>query len=291
MLKYSKSEKVFEIFLYIILGIIAFTTIYPFIHSFSISLSDRGEALRTGWHFYPKKVDLESYRRVLSSSQIWIGYANTIFRTVVGTFLSILFTIFAAYPLSKKYLPFRSFFISMIFFTMLFGGGMIPTFILIKDIGLYNNRWVYILPGIANAYNTFVMINFLKNIPASLEESARIDGAADIKVLFKIVIPLSTPVIATMALWNGVGHWNSFMDNLLYVTEKDKFVLQEVLRQILIQDRTDSFAALLKTVEKPPAGESLKMATVMVSIIPVIIAYPFLQRYFEKGVLLGSIKG
>lgn len=291
MVKHSGNEKIFDVFLYLVLGFIAFTTIYPFLHTLSISLSDRGEALRVGWHFYPRKMDLEAYRRVIFSQQIWTGYANTVFRTVAGTFLSILFTIFAAYPLTKKYLPFRNFFMTMIFFTMLFGGGMIPTFLLIKEIGLYNNRWVYILPGIANAFNTIVMMNFLRNIPASLEESARIEGATDIKVLFRIVIPLSTPVIATMALWNSVGHWNSFMDNLLYVTEKSKFVLQEVLRQILIKNRTDSFSTLVKTIENPPAGESMKMATVMVSIIPILIAYPFLQRYFEKGVMIGSLKG
>lgn len=291
MIKRTRGEVAFDICAYIVLALVAFTAIYPFIHALSISFSDRGEALRSGWHFYPRRISLDAYRKVFSSPLIWVGYSNTIFRTVVGTALSLLFTAFAAYPLSKRYFPGRNAFLYIILFTMLFDGGMVPTYLLIKDLKLLNSRWVYILPGVANAFNTIVMLNFFRSIPDSLEESACIDGASELRVLFSIVLPLSIPVMATIGLWVAVGHWNAFMDNLLYVTDRNKVVLQEVLREILIEERQDSFVAMLKNMEAPPPAESVKMASIVVSIVPVLIAYPFLQKYFVKGIMIGSIKG
>ncbi|MWV44333.1 ABC transporter permease subunit [Paenibacillus sp. HJL G12] len=275
--------------IYLTLSILALIVVYPFIHVLSVSFSGRGEALRSGFHFYPRDFEWQAYRELLDYPLIWSGYANTLFRMVVGTTLTLLVTVCAAYPLSRPDLPMKRVLVMLLLFTMIFDGGIVPQYLLIKELHLLNTRWVYVLPSAANAFNVLVMISFFRSIPDALIEAARIDGARDLRILFRILLPLSIPSLVTIGLWNLVYHINSFMDNLLYVTDSSKFVLQQVVRQILIESKLDPFTTATLTI--PPAPESLKMAAVIVSSLPVIVLYPFLLKYFEKGTMIGSVKG
>ncbi|WP_199620912.1 carbohydrate ABC transporter permease [Paenibacillus alkalitolerans] len=285
----SFREKTVDCIIYILLALLAFIVVYPFIHVVSISLSDRGEALRTGFHFYPQSFSLEAYRDLFAYPFVWTGYGNTLFRMAAGTALTLLVTVFAAYPLSRPEFPCKRLFVLLVLFTMIFDGGIVPNYLLMKELHLLNSLWVYVLPHAANAFMVLVMISFFRSIPGSLVEAARIDGARDLRILFRIVLPLSVPVLITVGLWSLVFHVNAFMDNLLYVTDKSLFVLQQIIREILIENKLDEFTT--STNPNPPAPESLKMASVVVSVLPVLILYPFLLRYFEKGTMIGSVKG
>lgn len=276
-------------FIYIVLGILAIIVVYPFIHVLSVSLSGRGEALRSGFHWIPRDLTLTPYKELLTYPFIWKGYSNTLFRMVVGTALTLIVTVCAAYPLSRNEMPWKRVLVLLLLFTMIFDGGIVPNYLLIKELNLLNTRWVYVLPHAANAFQVLVMISFFRSIPDALIEAARIDGARDLRILIRIILPLSVPVLVTIGLWSLVYHINAFMDNLLYVTDQSKFVLQQIVRQILIENRLDPFTTAVNEI--PPAPESLKMAAVIVSALPVLVMYPFLLRYFEKGTMIGSVKG
>ncbi|UKS28375.1 carbohydrate ABC transporter permease [Paenibacillus sp. HWE-109] len=275
--------------IYIVLGVLAIIVVYPFIHVLSVSLSGRGEALRSGFHWIPRDLTLTPYKELLTYPFIWKGYSNTLFRMVVGTTLTLIVTVCAAYPLSRKEMPWKRALVLLLLFTMIFDGGIVPHYLLMKELHLLNTRWVYVLPQAANAFQVLVMISFFRSIPDALIEAARIDGARDLRILTRIMLPLSVPVLVTIGLWSLVYHINAFMDNLLYVTDQTKFVLQQIVRQILIENRLDPFTTAVNEI--PPAPESLKMAAVIVSALPVLVMYPFLLRYFEKGTMIGSVKG
>ncbi|WP_409340358.1 carbohydrate ABC transporter permease [Paenibacillus sp. MBLB4367] len=275
--------------IYVVLGILAIIVVYPFIHVFSVSLSGRGEALRNGFHWIPRQPTFVPYRELLTYPFIWTGYGNTLFRMAVGTLLTLIVTICAAYPLSRREFPWKRVLVMLLLFTMIFDGGIVPNYLLMKELHLLNTRWVYVLPHAANAFQVLVMISFFRSVPDALIEAARIDGARDLRILTRIILPLSMPVLVTIGLWSLVYHINAFMDNLLYVTDQTKFVLQQIVRQILIENRLDPFTTAVNEV--PPAPESLKMAAVIVSAFPVLVLYPFLLRYFEKGTMIGSVKG
>ncbi|TLS51132.1 carbohydrate ABC transporter permease [Paenibacillus antri] len=283
------SDRIFLGLIYIVLGALALVVVYPFVHVLSVSLSDRGEALRAGFHFYPRVLDLEAYKELLTYPYIWSGYANTLFRMAVGTVLTLLVTVCAAYPLSRPEFPYKRTLVLLLLFTMIFDGGIVPNYLLMRELHLLNTLWVYVLPHAANAFQVLVMISFFRSVPDALVEAARIDGAKDLRILFRIMLPLSIPSLVTIGLWSIVFHINAFADNLLYVSDQSKFVLQQVIRQILIENRLDPFTTATNVV--PPAPESVKMAAVIVSAFPVLALYPFLLRYFEKGTMIGSIKG
>ncbi len=276
-------------FIYIVLGVLALIVVYPFIHVLSVSLSGRGEALRSGFHWIPRDLTLTPYKEMLTYPFIWKGYSNTLFRMVVGTAITLIVTVCAAYPLSRNEMPWKRVLVMLLLFTMIFDGGIVPHYLLMKELHLLNTRWVYVLPNAANAFQVLVMISFFRSIPDALIEAARIDGARDLRILTRIILPLSVPVLVTIGLWSLVYHINAFMDNLLYVTDQSKFVLQQIVRQILIENRLDPFTTAVNEI--PPAPESLKMAAVIVSALPVLVIYPFLLRYFEKGTMIGSVKG
>ncbi|MNI25849.1 Inner membrane ABC transporter permease protein YcjP [compost metagenome] len=282
-------DKLAVSFIYIALGILAVIVVYPFIHVLSVSLSSRGEALRSGFHWIPMQPTFSAYRELLTYPFIWTGYGNTLFRMVVGTALTLLVTVCAAYPLSRKEFPWKRVLVMLLLFTMIFDGGIVPNYLLMKELNLINTRWVYVLPQAANAFQVLVMISFFRSIPDALIEAARIDGARDLRILTRIMLPLSMPALVTIGLWSLVHHINAFMDNFLYVTDQSKFVLQQIVRQILIENRLDPFTTAVNEI--PPAPESLKMAAVIVSTLPVLVMYPFLLRFFEKGTMIGSVKG
>ena len=216
---------------------------------------------------------------------------TTIMRTLIGTTLNIAVTTLLAYPLSKQYYPPRKALTALIVFTMWFSGGLIPSFLLNKSLGLLNNFWVYILPSMVNAFNLIVMRNFFSQIPDSLEESAKLDGANDLRVFFSIYLPLSTAAIATITLFYAVYHWNSWFDSMLYMNRKEMWTMQYTLRQLIDSATVTDITVVGSAMDFIPPAETVRMATIVIATVPILCVYPFLQKYFVKGMLVGSVKG
>jgi putative aldouronate transport system permease protein len=252
-------------------------------------------ATKGGLHLWPKDFTTDNYFKVFTNNFIWNGYKNTLIRTLIGTPLSLFVTALGAYPLAKKFFPHRTFWTLLIVFTMFFSGGLIPSYLLVKSLGLIDKYAVMIIPGLTSAFNIVIMRNFFMALPEEIEESCMIDGAGRWRIFLTIVLPLSTPILATVALWLAVGHWNAWFDVLLYITDERKFVLQIVLRRIIItgtQQMMDLTTAGTTFVEETLSSpEGLKAASIYVATIPILCVYPFIQRYFVKGILIGSLKG
>lgn len=280
---------------YLILGLFCLSIVAAFWHLLCISLSPSHIATKGGMLLYPKEFTLDNYKKVIDNRFIWQGYYNTILRTLVGTVSQLFFSAMGAYVLSKRFFPNRSFWTLLIVFTMFFSGGLIPTFLLVKNLGLMNSFFSMILPGFISAYNLIIMRNFFQSLPEEIEESCMIDGAGRFRIFFSIIIPLSTPILATVALWLAVGHWNSWFDVLLYITDDTKFTLQIVLRRIILSGSREivemSSSTTLADLEMQSSPEGLKAASIFVTTLPILCAYPFLQKYFVKGIMIGSLKG
>jgi putative aldouronate transport system permease protein len=290
-MRQSTGEKLFGVFNMLVLGMVALLCLYPFIYTLTISLSTATEASREGFHFYPKEISLTSFKVVLSNPDIVTGFKNSVVRTVLGTILTLLATCVAAYPLSRREMPHRSLITFVIVFTMLFGGGMVPGYLLIKKLGLINTVWVLVVPGMLSAFNIIVVKNFFQSLPESLIESARMDGAGEWRILFQIFIPLSKPVLATVALWSAVAHWNAWFDAMLFITDDSKQVLQTFLQRIVIESGTRMMElGINNTAVLSFTAETIKAATIIVTILPIICVYPFVQKYFIKGIMLGGVK-
>ncbi|GGD90433.1 carbohydrate ABC transporter permease [Paenibacillus nasutitermitis] len=287
------SEKIGDAFLYGGMSILMIVTLYPFWSQIVLSLQEGASAYSTGFMIFPHKISFEAYRLAFHYSPLWTGYLNTIIRTVLGVVLILVFTALTAYPLSKKDLPFNRAFTGFLLFTMLFSGGLIPNYLLIKNLGLLNSVWSLVLPGMISAFNVLIMRNFFRAIPESLEESARVDGAGYIRIFASVVLPLSLPVLATVALWVGVGHWNAWFDSLIYIADSKKQVLQVVLRKIVIENDTSNMTAMIQKMgsQSKYTGRQLQSTVIIISIIPMLVIYPFVQKYFVKGVMVGAIKG
>lgn len=290
--KRTVGDIIFESFLYLFMTILVIVFVYPLWEVMVKSFSSPQFSRSLGLKLIPDQFNLSSYKKIFEDDLIAIGYMNTLIRVLGGTSLTVLVTYFAGYALSKKSLPFRKSILLFIMFTMFFSGGLIPTYLQIRNLGLLEKRWALILPAMASAWNLIIARNFIMTIPASLEECAFIDGASPLKVLFKIMMPLSLPIIAVLALWSAVGHWNAWFDALIYVRGRDKMVLQLILRRILIDQSEELMKdGILTLMQDETSPESVKSAIIMVSTVPIILVYPFLQKYFVKGVLVGSIKG
>jgi putative aldouronate transport system permease protein len=239
----------------------------------------------------PLGFDLQAYQRVITNPMVGYGYRNTLFIVIAGTTLNVLMTTLAAYALSRKKLYFKNFVVFLITFTMFFSGGLIPTYLLVRmTLGLKDNLLALILPNAMSAYNMIIMRTSVAAIPDSMEESAKIDGANDFTVLFRIIVPLSLPVIAVMILFYSVAHWNAWFSAMLYIDKRSLFPLQLVLREILIANSTNEMMTNVSMEEKAYVGETIKYSTIMVATLPILCVYPFLQRYFVQGVMIGAIK-
>jgi len=281
-----------SVILYFTLTILIFICLYPFLNVLAYSLSGYNAVLSGRVTFYPIDFNLSAYKQILGRTQIWVAMRTTLLVTLMGTATSLVLTIFAAYALSRNYLPGRSFFTGLILFTMYFSGGIIPTFLVVKGLGLFDTLGALFIPQAVNVFNFIVMRTFFRELPKSLEEAAKIDGASEFQVLFKVVLPLSLPIIATISLFYAVGYWNSYFDALLYIQDPDKYTLQLRLRSLLFgEELNTSGRPNLEGIGTEVMSQSLKMATVAVSTIPIIVVYPWLQKYFVKGVMIGSIKG
>ncbi|TBL69387.1 carbohydrate ABC transporter permease [Paenibacillus thalictri] len=291
-MKDTKGEKLFFVFNYFMLCIVGLSCLLPLIHTLSVSLSD-AHAVRSGFvSLWPSGFSLESYKSLISGTPVVRAFQNSLLITVVGVVLSMVFTVMAAYPLARKSFYLRRFLTLAIVFTMLFSGGIIPTFLLIKELGLINSYWSIWLPGLVSAYNMLVLKSFLENIPAEIEEAARIDGCSELGLLTRIVLPLSLPVIAALTLFYGVHYWNIFMSVLLYIQNVEMHNLT-----VMVQQMVNSQSLLIEINKQQPddlsdiTPEGIKSAGIIVMVLPMLIVYPLLQKYFVKGVMIGAIKG
>jgi putative aldouronate transport system permease protein len=286
------SDKIIDVIIHILLIFSAFITLYPFIYVLSMSISSPDEVMKQNIILFPKGFSIESYKIVFKNKMFWQSYYNTIWYTVVGTTINVVMTIIAAYPLSKKRFIHRNFFMLMISFTMFFGGGLIPLYILVSILGMYNTRWAIVIPGAVSAWYVIITRTFFQSIPESLEESAIIDGASDYKILTQIYLPLSKAILAVLVLFHAVGHWNSFFSAMIFLSDGSKQPLQIYLRRILIEVSAEIQRNLPgSSYERAAYGIQLKYSSIIVTILPIICVYPFLQKYFVKGVMIGSIKG
>jgi putative aldouronate transport system permease protein len=280
-------DKIFDAFNWIFLIFLAVITLYPFWDSLVISLVPIQEYINTSIHIWPKNLQFDAYVYMFNMPMLWNSYANAIFVTVIGTVVNMFMTIMTAYVLSKKHLRGRNLTMMLIIFTMLFTGGMIPNYIIINNLGMLNSLWSLIFPTAINTFFMIILMNFFFSVPEGLEESAKIDGCNDFGILFRIVIPLSMPAIATITLFYAVARWNEYFYAVLYISDQSKWVLQVFLRAMLFENE----AAAQSGGDSPNLlGEPIKMATIMISTIPVLLIYPFFQKHFAKGVTLGGVK-
>ena len=288
--KRSTGDKIFGYVNVAILILFCAIILYPLLWIVSGSFSDP-YALMTGQvHLLPVNPTLKMYKIVFQHPDIWTSYRNTIVYTVVGTVISVVLTSLAAYPLSRSDFFGKPFFTAVLMITMFFSGGMIPTFLLVQQLHMLDTIWAIVLPGSMSVYNTIVMRTFfMTTIPKELEDSASLDGANDIQFFWKIVLPLSKAIMAVMVLFYGVGYWNSWFSAFLYMSSRDRYPLQLILREILIQGSTNLNGG--GGADNDLIGEGIKFATMVVATVPIMCLYPFLQKYFTKGVMIGSLKG
>ncbi len=273
--------------------VFALLILYPFWQVFLLSFSDGREATTLGFHLWPQSWSNEAYRFLLSSGEIMRPYMNSILRTVFGTALEVLITILVAYPLSKKELPFRGWMTTYFIIPMFFGGGLIPTYLIIRSLGLLDNFLVLILPGAVAVFSIIIMRNYFMSLDVALEESAHMDGAGYMTLLFKIILPVSTPVLATISLWAAVEHWNAWFDAMIYIRDRNLTVIQVIMREMLmsVSDVSNDLMFDNNTNQAKLAMNNVRSAIALISIGPIILVYPWLQKYFVKGIMLGSIKG
>lgn len=280
----------------LLLSLLSLSIILPLLNILVLSFNGGKDTAMGGVYFWPRAFTFNNFIEVFSDNRIINGYVITIARTVIGTTASVLLTGMAAFALKKKDLPGRTPMLFVIFFTMLFSGGIIPNYMLIKGIGLKNNFLVYIIPGLYSAWNIIIMRTFFEGISVSLEESATIDGAGYFRIFWQIILPLSKPVIAVVALFNGVGHWNDWFSGAFYVQDAGlkpvSTILQEMLtQQMKLKNLMTNSNMNAVSAQRAVTGDSLKMATVVVTMAPIMAVYPFIQKYFAKGVMIGAVKG
>lgn len=294
--KKSYADKIFDVINVAIMIILLIIFAWPLWFVVIASFSNPNEVWNGNVIIYPKGFTLAAYEAVLEYKSIWIGYRNTIFYTVVGTLINLIMTVCAAYPLSRKDFVARNFFMIMFMLTMYFGGGLIPSYLVVNKLGLVNTPWAMIIPGACSIYNVIITRTyFINSIPESLKDAADLDGANSFQVLMKIVLPLSKPILAVIGLYYAVGHWNDYFSALIYINNTDLLPLQSFLRDLLLSNKltVDKLAGMdaAAAEAKMHLAQTLKYSAIIVSTVPVLCIYPFIQKYFVKGVMIGSVKG
>lgn len=290
-MKDTMSEKIFYILNYFILTIAGLCCLFPLLHIVALSLSGSEAVMSGKVSIWPVEFSIESYLLMLKGTSIVNAFKNSILITLVGVLLSMTATILAAYPLSRKYFYARNFFTMLIVFTMLFRGGLIPSYLVVKSLGLVNNYGSLWLPGLISTYNMLVLRTFFQNIPEELEEAARMDGCSEVRLIIQIFLPLSLPCIVTLCLFYAVGYWNSFMNVLIYINETSKFNLSVLVNQMIRNQSLLDPTYIQAEDISMATPEGIRAAGIMVMVVPMLLVYPFLQRFFVKGVMLGSVKG
>ena len=299
-IKKTTEDIIINSIVYFICALVFVATVYPFYYCIVISFNEGTDAALGNIFWWPRKATLENYDTVFKNKQLMPAFGVSLARTLLGTFLSVLFTGIIAYSLSHKELVFRNFYFTVLIIAMYFGGGIIPFFLLLKFLKLYDTFWVYIVPSLFGVWNCILMMNFFREIPASLEESARIDGASDITIFFRIIIPVSMPILATIALFNGVGHWNDWFATAFYTKSRSlqtaAYQLKEIISRsnltaIMQNQNVESKERQMQGAMQNFTAETIRMATMVITVFPITVVYPFLQKYFVKGIMIGSVKG
>lgn len=269
-------------------------TLYPLIYVVSMSISDPIAATRGDVWLYPVGFDLAAMKKVLDDPGLWVYYSNTIWYTLVGTACGIVVTTLAAYPLSRKEFAYRGFFNKFVMITMFFNGGIIPTYLVVsRNLGLSNNRWVIVILALTTAWYIMITKSFFASLPDELVESARLDGASELRTFIQVILPLSKPILAVLALYQAVGHWNSYFNHQLYLTEKKLHPLSLYIRKVVMQNDISNLMGsdLMMTADEILSSLQVKYAVIVVSVLPMLIIYPFISRYLEKGLMIGAVKG
>jgi putative aldouronate transport system permease protein len=287
--KKIKENRVFNVFNIIFMSLFALVIIFPIWDIVVASFSSPDSLSKPGIRVWPEEFSLESYKLVFQDDTIWNAFLISILKTVVGVITHVMFTAMVAYGMSKKDLFGRNIYTALGIGTMFFSGGMIPTYLLMKELGLLDSFWVYILPSLFSYYDMIILMNFFREIPDSLEESAKIDGAGVWTIFLKIILPLSTPVLATIALFNGVYQWNDYMTAKLYISNEALYPIQMKLYEIIVQTQAQTMQTATSVVI-PTSSESIQLATIVIATVPIVLVYPFLQKYFIKGMMIGAVK-
>lgn len=292
--KKQVSDWVIDIVIAIVLAAIVFMVVYPMWFIIIASFSDQHAVSAGQVRIFPKGISLYGYQKLFSDARIWTGYKNTIMYAVLGTLLNLVVTMPAAFAMSRREFKPRRVLMFLLTFTMFFSGGMIPSYLLIKSLGMLNSMWVFIIPGAMSVWNLIIARSFFEtSIPEDLHDAAQIDGLSYFGYFMKIVLPLSTAILAVIGLYYFVGHWNDYFTGLIYVNEQDKLPLQNVLQQILLANQTNQMGqdSALSGVEAQQFADQIKYGVIIVATLPLLVIYPFLQKYFEKGVMIGAVKG
>ena len=291
--KLPAEDKVIMVIGYAILILFCIAIVFPMIYIILASFIDPVTLQNQGLTFDFSKWTTTAYERVLSNGQIWIGFKNAVIYSVVFTVRSLVVTLLAAYPMSRSDFKGKGFFSLIFMITMFFGGGLIPTYLLISSLGMLDTIWAIVLPGAFGVYNMIIARTYYQGIPKDLQEAAEIDGANEMVYFFRVLLPVCTPIIATIAMWNFVGMWNSYFDAMIYLNSASKQPLQLVLRSILIQSQPEPgmVSDMQSTAQRAQLAELLKYATIIISSIPLLVMYPFFQRYFDSGIMAGAVKG
>ncbi|MCE3202249.1 carbohydrate ABC transporter permease [Paenibacillus sonchi] len=290
VVKEDIDSRIFDAINIIVLFLVTVVIVVPLWNVIISSLSSGKALAEGGFIFWSKEFSLENYRAVFNDNTIWQSFLVSISKTFAGVITHVFFCAMIGYGLSKRYIKGRKLYVAMGVITMFFSGGMIPTYLLIKSLGLLNSFWVYIIPALFSYYDVVILMNFFRNVPDSLEESAKIDGAGDWRIFLKIFIPLSMPAMATIALFNGVGQWNDFMTTKLYITNQALYPLQMKLYEIIVQSQTQSMQNIGGSAVIETTTKGVQLATIVITTLPIVVIYPLLQRYFISGMMLGAVK-
>ena len=290
-IKVSAGEHAFNAVNYVVLFLLMLLMVYPLLYVVLASISEPGKlAMSKGLMFKPQGFSMAAYRAVKNNPMIGSSYLNTLLIVVCGTSINLFMTSLCAFVLSREGIPYKKVMTLFVMFTMFFGGGLIPRYLVVSELGLVDSYLALLLPNAINAYNMIIMRTSFEAVPRSLEESAQIDGANEFVVLLRIILPLSMPVVAVMLLFYGVGHWNNWFSAVVYIRHRSKYPLQLILREILIENEVSSMTTDVGSLDKEAISETIKYATIVVATVPILCIYPFLQKYFAKGVMIGAIK-
>jgi len=276
---------------YTLIGLISLVCVFPFFYVFSVSFTDPKVYVPLKFYLFPEKWSLESYRYILSTNSFINALKSTLFITIIGTALNIVVSFTMAYGMTKRTLPGYKYLIGGVIFTLVFSAGIVPNYLLVKELGLLNSYWALIWTSLTNAWSLIVIKSFLDSLPGELEEAAKIDGCTDIGGFLRIVVPLSMPAIATFTLFFAVTHWNTFFNALIYLSDSSKWTLQLLVKTLVIDSNSTAVAQAGSSDEAVVPQETIRMATIVLSMLPILLVYPFLQKHFAKGVMIGSVKG
>lgn len=289
--KKSLSDQIVDVIIYVVLGLIALSTVLPFLYVFAGSFATEKELTEKAFFIVPTVWSINAYRYAIETANILRGLRNSIVLTVLGTFMCMLFSMLFAYPLSKQHFRGRNGIMNLVIVTMLFSGGMIPTYLVVQAYGLLDTYWALILPGLISPFNMIIIKQFFAGLPVELDEASYMDGANDIQIFAKVALPLSKPVIASISLFYGVGFWNNYFGPMIYLQSAEKFPIQVQLRSIILLTSTISDTMIDYDMNGTPPSKAVKMACTVIATVPILVVYPFVQKYFTKGVMVGAVKG